>query len=341
MKALNGPTSIILTIRYEYKQQTHTTNIPCSRFVFMISVFFFVVSQIICDLVEQPHKGIISIIDEACLTVGKVTDETLLDAMDKKLANHPHYTSRQLKPMDKELKHRENFRITHYAGDVIYSITGFIEKNRDTLFQDFKRLLYHSNDKNLSDMWPEGAQDITKTTKRPLTAGTCTIEYIRSICACLMNFFLYAVFQKSMVDLVATLLKKEPFYIRCIKPNDTKSPTIFDDVRVEHQVRYLGLLENVRVRRAGFVHRQRYDKFLLRYKMISQFTWPNFKAGSDKDGVKVLVKEKGFANDVKFGKTKIFIRSPQTLFALEKARNEMIPHIGKRNGIYLRGFILR
>lgn len=131
------------------------------------------VPQIICDLVEQPHKGIISIMDEACLTVGKVTDETLLDAMDKKLANHPHYSSRQLKPMDKELKHREDFRITHYAGDVIYSITGFIEKNRDTLFQDFKRLLYHSKDKNLSDMWPEGAQDITKTTKRPLTAGTC------------------------------------------------------------------------------------------------------------------------------------------------------------------------
>lgn len=144
-----------------------------------------------------------------------------------------------------------------------------------------------------------------------------------------------------MVDLVATLLKKEPFYVRCIKPNDTKSPTIFDDVRVEHQVRYLGLLENVRVRRAGFVHRQRYDKFLLRYKMISQYTWPNFKAGSDKDGVKVLVKEKGFANDVKFGKTKIFIRSPQTLFALEKARNDMIPHIVTLLQKQVRGWICR
>ncbi|KAJ6650134.1 Unconventional myosin ID [Pseudolycoriella hygida] len=278
-------------------------------------------NQIICELVEQPHKGIISIMDEACLTVGKVTDQTLLDAMDTKLANHPHYTSRQLKPMDKELKHRENFRITHYAGDVVYKITGFIEKNRDTLYQDFKRLLYHSKDKNLSDMWPEGAQDIAATTKRPLTAGT--------------------LFQKSMIDLVATLLKKEPFYVRCIKPNDTKSPTIFDDERVEHQVRYLGLLENVRVRRAGFVHRQRYDKFLLRYKMISQYTWPNFKAGSDKDGVKVLVKEKGFANDVKFGKTKIFIRSPQTLFALEKARNEMMPHIVTLLQKQVRGWICR
>lgn len=69
-------------------------------------------NQIICDLVEQPHKGMIAIMDEACLAVGKVTDETLLEAMDKKLANHKHYTSRQLKPMDKELKHKEDFRVT-------------------------------------------------------------------------------------------------------------------------------------------------------------------------------------------------------------------------------------
>lgn len=60
----------------------------------------------------MPHKGLISIMDEACLTVGKITDETLLEAMDKKLTNHAHFTSRQLKPMDKELRHKVDFRIT-------------------------------------------------------------------------------------------------------------------------------------------------------------------------------------------------------------------------------------
>ncbi|XP_017120922.1 unconventional myosin ID [Drosophila elegans] len=278
-------------------------------------------NKIICDLVEQPHKGIIAIMDEACLSVGKVTDDTLLGAMDKNLSKHPHYTSRQLKPTDKELKHREDFRITHYAGDVVYNINGFIEKNKDTLYQDFKRLLHNSKDANLSEMWPEGAQDIKKTTKRPLTAGT--------------------LFQRSMADLVVTLLKKEPFYVRCIKPNDIKSSTVFDEERVEHQVRYLGLLENLRVRRAGFVHRQRYDKFLLRYKMISQYTWPNFRAGSDRDGVRVLIEEKGFAQDVKYGHTKIFIRSPRTLFALEEKRNEMIPHIVTLLQKQVRGWIVR
>lgn len=259
--------------------------------------------------------------DEACLTVGKVTDETLLEAMDKKLTSHPHYSSRQLKPIDKELRHKVDFRITHYAGDVVYNITGFIEKNKDTLYQDFKRLLFHSKDGNLSSMWPEGAQDITKTTKRPLTAGT--------------------LFQKSMVELVATLLRQEPFYVRCVKPNDNKASSLFDRTRVEHQVRYLGLIENVRVRRAGFVHRQRYDKFLLRYKMLSEYTWPNFRGGSDKEAVQVLLREMHFTDDVRFGRTKVFIRSPQTLFALEQARNDMIPSIVVLLQKQVRGWICR
>jgi len=264
-------------------------------------------NQIICELVEQPHKGVIAVMDEACLNVGKVTDEMLLEAMDTKLAQHKHYTSRQLSPMDKELKHKEEFRIRHYAGDVVYNINGFLDKNKDTLFQDFKRLLYNSSNKVISAMWPEGAMDITKTTKRPQTAGT--------------------LFRSSMIDLVKILTSKEPFYVRCIKPNEAKSPTLFDEERVKHQVSYLGLVENVRVRRAGFAYRQRYDKFLKRYKMISQFTWPNFRAGSDKEATRVLIDDRNFAHDVKYGKTKIFIRSPATLFALETARSELIPGI--------------
>lgn len=52
--------------------------------------------------------------------------------------------------------------------------------------------------------------------------------------------------------------------------------------------------------------------------MISQYTWPNFHGGTDHEGTKILVEEQGFTSDVKYGKTKIFVRSPQTLFALEQ-----------------------
>ncbi len=87
-------------------------------------------------------------------------------------------------------------------------------------------------------MWPEGAHDISKTTKRPQTAGT--------------------LFKNSMQSLMKILASKEPHYVRCIKPNEIKSPNAFNDKRVTHQIGYLGLLENVRVRRAGFAFRQEY-----------------------------------------------------------------------------------
>lgn len=91
--------------------------------------------------------------------------QMLLEAMDKKLPDHKHYSSRQLKPMDKELQHKIQFKIKHYAGDVIYNINGFLDKNKDTLFQDFKRLLYKSSNPIISKMWPEGAQNILKVYK--------------------------------------------------------------------------------------------------------------------------------------------------------------------------------
>lgn len=107
----------------------------------------------------------------------------LLDAMDKKLADHKHYSSRQLKPMDKELEHRTEFKIKHYAGDVIYNINGFLDKNKDTLFQDFKRLLYNSSNSIISKMWPEGAQNILKVNEYTfyIKIVICARFYLRDI----------------------------------------------------------------------------------------------------------------------------------------------------------------
>uniref|UniRef100_A0A8C7UC88 Myosin 1D n=1 Tax=Oncorhynchus mykiss TaxID=8022 RepID=A0A8C7UC88_ONCMY len=229
-------------------------------------------NQIIVDLVELQHKGIFSVLDEACMNVGKVTDKVFLQGLNSK-----------------------------------YSVVGFIDKNKDTLFQDFKRLLYNSSNPVLKVMWPEGKLKITEVTKRPLTAAT--------------------LFKNSMIALVENLACKEPYYVRCIKPNDVKSPLLFEHERCRHQVEYLGLLENVRVRRAGFANRQEYPRFLQRYKMISEFTWPNHDLPSEKEAVKKLLQGCGFEQDVAYGKTKVFIRTPRTLFCLEEQRTEMVGRI--------------
>ena len=46
---------------------------------------------------------------------------------------------------------------------------------------------------------------------------------------------------------------------------------------MRHQVAYLGLMENVRVRRAGYAYRQASEPCLERYKMLCKQTWPHWK----------------------------------------------------------------
>src|SRR4051794_11494489 len=96
-------------------------------------------------------------------------------------------------------------------------------------------------------MFPPGAAQ-SSGTARPITAG--------------------ASFKQQVSALMETLNKCQPHYIRCIKPNSVKKAGVFTDDLVMHQVRYLGLLENVRVRRAGFAFRQTFLRFVRRYKML-------------------------------------------------------------------------
>lgn len=66
--------------------------------------------------------------------------------------------------------------------------------------------------------------------------------------------------------------------------------------------------------------------FFYRYKMIVKETWPNYK-GIDKDGVAVIIDHNSFSSDVKYGRTKLFIRTPKTVFELEKIRAQALPNL--------------
>jgi myosin-1 len=133
-------------------------------------------------------------------------------------------------------------------------------------------------------------------------------------------------FKTAVNELVKTLLSATPHYVRCIKSNHKKQGFYFDEQCIRHQVRYLGcvtlyimqitfnrLVENVRVRRAGFADRHTYVRFLNRYKMLCKETWPLWK-GDTKTGVEKILKEhKISAEEFRMGKTKVFIRNPKTV----------------------------
>ncbi|KAL7639778.1 UNVERIFIED_CONTAM: hypothetical protein RMT77_009188 [Armadillidium vulgare] len=255
-------------------------------------------NKIICDLVEEKHKGIISILDEECLRPGDASDATFLEKMDSLLHEHNHYFSYHT-ARNQTVKRKirfDEFRLRHYAGDVSYCIKGFMDKNNDLLYRDLKTALSKSRNTTVSELYPQ--QELVNL-KRPETAGSQ--------------------FKKSLSQLMGILMSKEPSYIRCIKPNDEKRANDFNMERVRHQVKYLGLMENLRVRRAGFAYRRKYEIFLQRYKSLCPSTWPHFD-GPPKDGVQIIVNHLKYSpEEYRMGRTKIFIRLPRTLFRTEDA----------------------
>jgi myosin-1 len=127
---------------------------------------------------------------------------------------------------------------------VTYEVGGMPEKNKDTLFKDLLETIKLAENTFLSQtLFPEEVDRDSK--KAPTTFG-------------------YKI-KSQANDLIATLMKATPHYVRCIKPNDEKKSNHFVKDRVMHQIVYLGLLDNLKVRRAGFAYRAPFQKFMDRY----------------------------------------------------------------------------
>uniref|UniRef100_A0A8C4TEG1 Osteoclast-stimulating factor 1 n=1 Tax=Erpetoichthys calabaricus TaxID=27687 RepID=A0A8C4TEG1_ERPCA len=249
-------------------------------------------NKIVCDLIESKVNppGIMSILDDVCATmhaVGEGADQTLLQKLRMQIGTHDHFNS-----------WNQGFIVHHYAGKVSYDVDGFCERNRDVLFTDLIELMQSSEIPFIKALFPESLQAEKKG--RPTTAGSKI--------------------KKQANDLVSTLMKCTPHYIRCIKPNETKKPKDWEESRVKHQVEYLGLKENIRVRRAGYAYRRIFRKFLNRYAILTKESWASWH-GDEKQGVLHLLRSVNIDPDqFQLGRTKVFIKAPESLFLLEETR---------------------
>ncbi|GIY10789.1 unconventional myosin-Ib [Caerostris darwini] len=288
-------------------------------------------NAVICDLIEkskndldlslQNHHGILALLDEECLRPGPVSDETFLYKLTQACQDNPYFESRGCRNFvaDSTLPHH-SFRVRHYAGAVTYSVTGFIDKNNDILHRDLSQAMYKTDQPLLKTLFPEGNPRRT-TLKRPTTTATQ--------------------FRISLGALMKSIQGRNALYVRCIKPNELKQPMIFEMALVQHQVRYLGLMENVRMRKSGYAHRQDYESFLQRYKMLSPNTWPTW-SGLPVEGVTNLLRFSPVHNsDYCFGRTKIFLKHSKTLYELERFRQESLHDLATLIQKVFRGWVHR
>uniref|UniRef100_A0AAR2J0Y6 Osteoclast-stimulating factor 1 n=1 Tax=Pygocentrus nattereri TaxID=42514 RepID=A0AAR2J0Y6_PYGNA len=261
-------------------------------------------NKIVCDLIENKLNppGIMSVLDDVCATMhakGEGADGTLLQKLQAAVGTHDHFNN-----------WNSGFVIHHYAGKVSYDISGFCERNRDVLFPDLIELM-QSSEHCITQQWGLVDRCFNKAKKTVKVAKTDSMSsdiYGTDTQRCSAN------------ELVDTLMKCTPHYIRCIKPNETKRPRDWEESRVKHQVEYLGLKENIRVRRAGFAYRRVFKKFLQRYSILTPETYPYWR-GEEKQGVLHLLRSVNMDTDqYQMGRTKIFVKNPESLFLLEEMR---------------------
>ncbi|GAB6026825.1 hypothetical protein CHUAL_013430 [Chamberlinius hualienensis] len=69
----------------------------------------------------------------------------------------------------------------------------------------------------------------------------------------------------------------QPLFIRCIKPDESKRSKMFDRELCCKQLRYSGMMEAIRIRRAGYPIRHTFKEFVDRYRFLIRGVAPSHK----------------------------------------------------------------
>ncbi|CAL1540127.1 unnamed protein product [Lymnaea stagnalis] len=254
----------------------------------------FVDNQGVLDLIADKPMNMLALIDEES-KFPKGTDESMLNKLHFYHSINPNY----VKP---KAAINQTFGVKHFAGLVVYDCEGFLEKNRDTFSADLVQLIQASKSEFMNVLFNTDISMDTESRKKTLT--------------------LASQFKKSLELLMATLNSCQPFFVRCIKPNELKKAMLFDRELCCKQLRYSGMMETIRIRRAGYPIRHRFSEFVSRYRTLVKGLGPTPKEDS-KAAVSKICAALLDSADFKLGRTKVFLKVAQDAF-LEQQREKIL-----------------
>ncbi|XP_040613950.1 unconventional myosin-VIIb isoform X2 [Mesocricetus auratus] len=261
-------------------------------------------NQPILDLLALKPMSIVSLLDEES-RFPQGTDVTMLQKLSSVHANHKSF----LRPKN---IHDTRFGIVHFAGDVYYQVEGFLEKNRDMLSTDILNLVHSSKNKFLKEVFNLDSPQtkLGQGTIRQLNAGS---QFFKSSDhAKRPPLTLAGQFKQSLDQLMKILSHSQPYFIRCIKPNEYKKPLLFDRELCIRQLRYSGMMETVQIRKSGFPIRYTFDEFSKRFRMLLPSSErKQFQDKHRQMTLRIVDRCLGTDKDWKMGRTKIFLKDHQ------------------------------
>uniref|UniRef100_A0A8C3G4X5 Myosin VC n=1 Tax=Cyclopterus lumpus TaxID=8103 RepID=A0A8C3G4X5_CYCLU len=260
-------------------------------------------NQPVIDLIEA-KMGILDLLDEECL-FPQGTDQSWLQKLFNYLDSSPLFEKPRLS--------NEAFVIQHFADKVEYQCTGFLEKNRDTLYEELVDIMRVSKVIKSPVLFDYISYSVTRKGVQVRPARPAVKPANKQLRTSVGDKFC-----SSLSLLMETLNATTPHYVRCIKPNDEKLPFEYDSRRVVQQLRACGVLETIRISAQSYPSRWTYNEFYSRYSILMshQEADLNDKKQTCKDVLQRLIQD---PNQYKFGRTKIFFRAGQVAY-LEKLR---------------------
>ncbi|XP_045633678.1 unconventional myosin-VIIb isoform X3 [Ursus americanus] len=281
------------------------------------------------DLLALKPMSIISLLDEES-RFPKGTDATMLQKLNNVHANNKAY----LQPKN---IHDARFGITHFAGEVYYQTEGFLEKNRDVLSTDILTLVYSSKNKFLREIFKLESAG-TKLGHGTIIRAKAGSQHFKSTDPSKQPSTLAGQFKKSLDQLMKILTGCQPYFIRCIKPNEYKKPLLFDRELCIRQLRYSGMMETVHIRKSGFPIRYTFEEFSQRFGMVlPSAVRLQFLDKARQMTLRIAEMRLGTDKEWKVGKTKIFLKDNQNTL-LEVQRSQALDKAAVNIQRVLRGY---
>merc|ERR1719266_2445292 len=257
------------------------------------------------NMFEKP-MAFLAIFEEESL-FPKATDQSFCEKLHTNLLGKwPNFAKPNPRP-DPDA----HFAVIHYAATVSYNLTGWLEKNKDPLNDTIVELIKNGGNKLMIECFKDHPGQPLEAPKddggRKKKGGGKTVS---------------SYFKGQLDDLMNTLYKTDPSFIRCVVPNTHKIPGGVESGLVMHQYQCNGVLAGIAICRMGFPNKMPYPEFKSRYNILAAKAVA--KAKNDKMAAKACLDvAKLEAEKYRLGHTKVFFRAG-ILGYVEEVREDKI-----------------